>query len=166
MRKQIANVITSNRILCSICLLLCPVFSVAFYIMYLFCGITDMVDGIVARKTDTASEFGARLDTVADFVFLTVCLIKLVPILHVPKWLWLWCVVIALIKISNIISGFLNEHKLISLHTKMNKITGALLFLLPLTMHYIELQYSCSIVCVIATFSSIEEGDYISTLRR
>ena len=166
MRKQIANIITSCRIVCSILILFCSVFSLEFYVAYLLGGFTDMVDGIVARKTETASEFGARLDTVADFVFLTVCLIKLAPILHVPKWLWLWCTVIALIKISNIISGFISEHKLISLHTKMNKITGALLFLLPLTMHYIELKYSCSIVCAIATFSAIEEGYYISTLRR
>ena len=73
MRKQIANIITSSRILCSICLLLSPVFSVAFYIMYLFCGITDMVDGTIARKTKSVSETGARLDTVADIVFVAVC---------------------------------------------------------------------------------------------
>ena len=37
--------------------------------MYLFCGITDMVDGTIARKTKSVSEWGARLDTLADNVF-------------------------------------------------------------------------------------------------
>ena len=82
MRKQIANIITSSRILCSICLLLCPVFSVTFYIMYLFCGITDMVDGTIARKTKSASESGARLDSVADIVFVAVCFAKILPLIQ------------------------------------------------------------------------------------
>ena len=73
MRKQLANIITSCRILLSIILLFCPLFSIIFYIMYLFCGITDMVDGTIARKTKSVSELGARLDTVADSVFVAVC---------------------------------------------------------------------------------------------
>ena len=68
-RKQIANIITISRILSSIYLLLSPVFCISFYIVYLFCGITDMVDGTIARKTKSVSELGARLDTVADSVF-------------------------------------------------------------------------------------------------
>ena len=31
-----------------------------------------MADGIVARKTNSVSEFGSRLDGVADFVFVAV----------------------------------------------------------------------------------------------
>ena len=34
-----------------------------------------MLDGFVARKTNTASRFGARLETIADFVLVVVCLI-------------------------------------------------------------------------------------------
>ena len=64
-----ANIITFVRILCSIAILFCPVFSVAFYSLYITAGLTDMIDGWVARKTNTVSEFGAKLDTVADFVF-------------------------------------------------------------------------------------------------
>ena len=71
-RKQIANIITISRILGSIYLLYSPVFSISFYIMYLFCGITDMIDGTIARKTKSVSELGARLDTVADSTFVAV----------------------------------------------------------------------------------------------
>lgn len=166
MKKQIANIITSCRIICGIQMLFCPVFSISFYITYLFGGCTDMVDGTIARKTNAISEFGARLDTVADFIFMAMCLIKLLPVIHISKWLWIWIGVITLIKISNVILGFVDNKKLMFLHTIANKITGTLLFLLPLTIHYVELKYSCPAVCAIATFSAIQEGYYISTLRR
>ena len=63
-----ANIVTCCRILFSVLILFSPVFSAWFYSLYLLCGITDMVDGTIARKTNTANEFGARLDSVADFL--------------------------------------------------------------------------------------------------
>ena len=163
MKKQIANIITSCRILFSICLLFCPVFSVGFYCIYLLCGFTDMVDGTIARKTNAVSEFGAKLDTASDFIFFSVAFIKLLPVIHIPKWIWVWIVVIAIIKIFSVILGFIYTKKLSFLHTVMNKITGLLLFLLPLMLCFIELKYSSVVVCIIATFSAIQEGCYIRT---
>ena len=71
---MMANVITGLRILVSAVLLFCPVFSPIFYVLYLIAGLSDMVDGVIARKTNSVSEFGSRLDGVADFVFVAVCL--------------------------------------------------------------------------------------------
>lgn len=71
-------------------LLFFPAFSTAFYVLYGIAGFTDMIDGTVAGKTGTVSEFGSRLDTIADFVFVTVCLIKLLPVLTISAWLWIW----------------------------------------------------------------------------
>ena len=158
MKKQIANIVSSCRILLSITLLFCPVFSVCFYGIYLLCGFTDMVDGTVARKTSAVSEFGARLDSIADFIFFVVSFIKLLPVIHIPKWILVWVVVIAIIKICNVILGFIYKKKLISLHTVMNKITGLLLFILPLTLEFIEIKYCLIAVCIIATISAIQEG--------
>ncbi len=158
MKKQIANIMTSCRILLGITLLFYPVFSVGFYCTYILCGFTDMVDGTIARKTNSVSEFGARLDTTSDFLFFAVALIKLLPVIHIPKWIWVWIAVIAIIKIFNVILGFLYTKKLISLHTVMNKITGLLLFLLPLALQFIEIKYSLIAVCIIATISAIQEG--------
>ena len=165
MGKAIANIITGLRILGSILMMLFSVFSVQFFIIYLFCGISDMVDGAIARKTNSISEFGARFDTVADFVFVAVSLIKILPAIQLPKFLWIWLSVIAIIKFSNIMMGIIYKKKLISLHTIMNKITGILLFLFPLTLHFIELKYSSVVVCSIATFSAIQEGYYFRTGR-
>ena len=73
-----------------------------------------MADGTIARKTNSASEFGARLDTTSDFLFFAVTLIKLLPVIHIPKWIWVWIVVIAIIKITNIVLGFVCRKKLVA----------------------------------------------------
>lgn len=160
-----ANIITSCRILCSILILFNPVFSAWFYTMYLLGGLTDMLDGTIARKTNTESKFGARLDTVADFIFIAVALVKILPVMHIPSWLWIWIIVVVIIKISNVISGFICKKRFIVEHTLMNKITGILLFLLPMTLFFIELKYSAIIICSVATFSAIQEGHFIRTGR-
>ena len=158
MTKHIANILTGCRILGSILLLFFPAFSVAFYIIYLFCGFSDMIDGTVARKTNSISNFGSQLDTAADLVFVVVSLFSFLPAIHIPQWLWIWGGVIATIKIRNIIWGYVLKKQFISLHTIMNKATGVLLFLLPLTIPFVELKYTAIVVCSIATFSAIQEG--------
>ena len=160
--KHIANILTGCRILGSLLLPFFPTFSSEFYILYLFCGFSDMVDGTIARKTKSTSTFGSQLDTVADLIFIVVSLFKLLPAIHIPGWLWIWGGVIAAIKITNLIWGYVAEKQLISLHTIMNKITGLLLFLLPLTISFVELKYTATVVCSIATFSAIQEGVYIN----
>ncbi|MBE5816419.1 MAG: CDP-alcohol phosphatidyltransferase family protein [Clostridiales bacterium] len=155
-----ANTITISRILCSICLLPCPVFSITFYSIYLLCGITDMVDGTIARKTKTISKLGARLDTVADIVFVAVCSVKILPLIQLPTWLWVWVAVIAIIKTGNVVWGLICNKKWMSLHTSLNKVTGFLLFLFPLTFSFIDPIYSSAIVCSVATASAINEIYY------
>ena len=158
-----ANIITGIRILCAMAMLFCPALSAPFYALYVIAGLTDMIDGAVARRTNTASAFGARLDSIADFVLVVVCLIKLIPVLYVPVWLRIWISVIALIKAVNIASGVVMHKRLVVPHTVMNKVTGALLFVLPLTLQVIDLRCSGAVTCAAATFAAIQEGHIIQT---
>ena len=160
-----ANLITGTRILCSVALLFCPAFSLPFFVLYLAAGLTDMIDGPMARKTGTVSEFGAKLDTTADFLFVAACLIKLLPLITFPLWLWLWIIGIALIKAVNLLSGYIVQKRFVTMHTVMNKTTGILLFVLPLTVPVVALKYSAPVVCIAATFAAIQEGHYIRTGR-
>ena len=160
MKKHIANIITGFRIVFSLPLLFIPLTSAWFYALYLLCGFSDMIDGTVARRTNSASEFGAKLDTVSDFVFMSVALIKFVPYLHIPTWLWIWIGVIAMIKLGNVVLGFVRTKKLISTHTILNKVTGLLLFLLPVTIRFVDLTYTLPIVCTVATVAAIHEVYY------
>ena len=158
-----ANLITCIRILCSIALLFCPVFSPLFYALYITAGLSDMADGAVARKTGTVSEFGSKLDTAADFVLVAVCLIRLIPVIQVPVWLLIWIIVIAVIKAVNLISGYVMRKETVVLHTLMNKVTGILLFILPLTLTLIDLRFSGAVVSAVATFAAVQEGHLIRT---
>ena len=157
MKKHIANIITGSRIVLSLPLLLISLTSAWFCVIYLLCGLSDMIDGTVARRTNSASEFGARLDTVSDFVFLSMALIKFVPHLHIPVWLWIWIGIIAMMKLGNAVWGFVRTKKLISPHTVLNKVMGLLLFLLPMTVSFIELTYTLPFVCAVATTAAIHE---------
>ena len=159
--RSLANCITAIRILCSIALLFFPAFSTGFYVLYITAGISDMVDGWVARRTHTASELGAKLDTIADIVFVIVCLVILLPVLNIPVWLWVLIGIIALIKVINIISGFIVQKRFVSVHSTMNKVTGLLLFIFPLTLSFIDLKYSAAVICIFATFAAIQEGHFI-----
>ena len=163
MKKQIANLITSCRILGSIGLLCCPVHSACFYGLYIFCGLTDMVDGTIARKMGAVSEFGAKLDTVADFLFVIASFVKLVPVIRIPVWIWVWAAVIAMGKLVTLVWGFTQMKQMPSPHTIANKATGLCLFLLPLTMSFMDLRYTAPVVCAIATIAAIQEGYYIAT---
>ena len=116
-----------------------------------------MIDGAVARKTGTVSEFSSRLDTIADIVFVAVCLIKVIPVLDVPVWLYIWITIIAFIKVANIAVGYIRQKEFISVHSLMNKMTGGLLFVFPLTLVYMDLRYSATVVCMVATVAAIQE---------
>ena len=161
MKKHIANIITGSRMVLSLPILLIPLTSAWFYALYLLCGLSDMIDGAVARRTNSASEFGAKLDTVSDFVFMSVALIKFVPHLHIPVWLWIWIGIIAMIKLGNAALGLVRTKKLISPHTVLNKITGLLLFLLPVTISFVDPAYTLTIVCAIATVAAMYEWYYM-----
>ena len=157
-----ANIITCSRVLFSLILLFTRAFSTSFYALYIMAGITDVLDGIVARKFKLESEFGEKLDTVADICFVGATLYKLLPVLKMPIWLWLWIGVIVLVKLSNIISGFLHEKTFIAKHTTLNRITGILLFLFLLSLPFLPVECGASVVCAVATMAAIHEGIQIN----
>jgi CDP-diacylglycerol--glycerol-3-phosphate 3-phosphatidyltransferase len=161
-KKHIANIITGSRAVFSLPLLFAPLPSAWFYTLYLFCGLSDMIDGTIARKTGSVSKLGTDLDTASDFVFMLVCSIKILPRLHIPVWLWVWIIIIALAKIFNIASVFVRKKKLISIHSVLNKITGSALFFLPLSLTFVETTYSVATICVLATIAATQEVYFIA----
>ena len=122
-----------------------------------------MIDGTVARKTGTANDFGSKFDSTADFIFVAVCLIKLIPLLTNEKWLLIWIVLITVIKVVNILFIIKKFKRIVFLHTILNKITGLLTFILPLTFSFLDLRYTSIVVCIIATIAAIQEGYFLRT---
>ena len=153
-----ANFITIIRILCSLALLFFMPLSLPFYALYTAAGLSDIFDGRIARKTNTATKFGAKLDTLADIVFTAICLIKLLPVLDVPVWLYIWIAVIAFIKAANIAAGYIRQKEFIAVHSILNKVTGGLLFVFPLSLAFVDLRYGAAVVCTAATIAAVYEG--------
>jgi CDP-diacylglycerol--glycerol-3-phosphate 3-phosphatidyltransferase len=160
---QLPNTITLLRIAGSLGLLLCDVTGVVFWIIYGLCGISDIVDGWLARKLKCVSKAGALLDSVADICFVACCAWKLLPILKLPQWLWLWAGVIVVIKVVNQLLALVMYGRCSFLHTTANKWAGFLLFIaVPITAWSI---IPITIVAAIATFAAMHEGHYIRTKR-
>ena len=135
-----------------------------FWTLYLLCGLSDVLDGAVARSTGTVSRLGERLDTIADIIFIAVWMLLFIPAIDVGRWLWVWTGVIALIKVVNVISGLAMKKGFVAKHTPANKATGMLLFLLPMVilLEVIKVPYIV-LVCLLATFAAIQEGHLIRT---
>lgn len=150
--KQIANAITTCRIFGSGLLICFPLYSPGFYLTYLICGISDMIDGTVARMTSSTSGFGEKLDTAADFLFFAAAFGKILPVMQIPVWLWVWIGLIAGIKIRN----FARSRRFP--HTFLNKLTGLMLFLIPLALPFLNLTYSVTAVSIAATLAALQEG--------
>ena len=158
-----ANSLTICRIVLCVALLITDAFSPAFLLAYALAGLTDMLDGYVARKTNSASELGARLDSIADLVLVIVCLEKLLPVIDVPIWLWAWVAAIALVKVVNVASGLVVERCLVMPHTLANKVAGLVAFLVPLAIPLFGIAAPAIIACAVATFAAVQEGHLIRT---
>ena len=135
-----------------------------FWNLYMLCGLSDVLDGAVARLTGTVSRLGERLDTIADIIFVAMWMLLFIPAIDVGRWLWIWTGVIALIKVVNVISGLAMKKGFVAKHTPANKATGILLFLLPMVilLEVIKVPYIV-LVCLLATFAAIQEGHLIRT---
>ena len=157
--KHLPNIITALRIVGSIGLLFCNVAGWQFWTLYVLCGISDMIDGWLARKLQAESKTGSVLDSIADFSFVTCCAIQLLPILSIPPWLWIWAGIIVIIKIVNQILSLIIIKKFCFPHTIANKLTGFLLFLAVPTIRWSIIPVT--IVTAIATYAAIQEGHSI-----
>ena len=159
--KNIPNYISISRIIMAIILLITKTFSTTFYIIYIYCGLSDMLDGFLARKYKITSELGAKIDSIADMIFVMVSVLKIIPYIEISIAIYIWIIIVVLIKVFNIILGYIQYKELTLLHTVANKFTGFILFIVPLIIKFIDIKILASLICGTATFSAIQESYYI-----
>lgn len=154
-----ADSLTLVRMAASLLLFFLPLRSVGFFVAYTLAGLTDALDGWLARKTGTASEFGARLDSMADLLFYGALLFRLFPVLWqtLPTDVWYAVAVILLVRLAAYITAAVKYHRFASLHTRLNKLTGAAVFLLPYVLAVSNGIIYCRAICILAFFASLEE---------
>lgn len=155
--KQIPNLLTALRIVYAVLLLFVHPLSVPFLVLYLGAGLSDLLDGYLARRLGASGELSARLDSAADFLLCAVLLVILIPLYDWPVWVIVWIAVIALIRLIALAVCYFRFHKFAFLHTYANKATGLLLFLSPVLFWLFGIDVSCYLLCGLAIFSALEE---------
>ena len=153
------NCITALRIAGTVVLLFPAPLSAAFFLIYTLCGITDILDGWIARITHSTSELGARLDSIADLLFYAVTIIKLLPTLWKLLPIWIWYIVggILLLRIASYITVAVKFHRFAAAHTRLNKISGAAVFLLPYFLIFPCATAYCVFLCAVTLVAAVHE---------
>ena len=155
--RSLPNIITASRGVAAIAMLCFPVFSIPFWILYSWCGFSDMIDGALARKLGSVSGLGTVMDSLADLLFVICSAILVLPTIDLPLWVWLWIAAIGLVKLIGIIVGSSRRRKLTVPHSMTNRLTGILLFCLPFAIVWLDALIPTIIVCISATASLFED---------
>lgn len=156
--KWVANSISIARMCLALLLLLTKPLHMAFFAVYLVCGLSDVLDGYIARKTGTTSKLGEKLDSIADFTLIVVLMIALYPVMSPTVPILVWIGIIAIVRVVSIVIGFVKYQTLAMLHTYGNKITGLALFVfLPLMLLFVKSDVLQYIICAVASLATIEE---------
>lgn len=161
--KSLPNIISASRGVAALAMLFFPVFSPEFWVLYCWGGLSDMIDGRIAKMIHGESELGSRIDSVADIMFVICSAVLILPSLDLPLWVWLWIAAIGMVKLAGIIIGSCRQGKLTVQHSKTNRLAGILLFCLPFAIIRIDVLIPAVIVCIVATLSLFEDfGNIVS----
>lgn len=155
--KSIPNIISASRGIASFALLFLPAFTLPFWVIYCWCGFSDMIDGPIARKINAASELGSKIDSIADIVFVICAAIRILPSITLPSWIWIWMAGIGVVKLVGIcVNSRCHGHFFIK-HSSLNKLTGFLLFCLPFTIVAFTPVVPAVVICTVASISTVAD---------
>jgi len=138
-------------------LLLIKPLSVLFFVIYALCCASDILDGYIAKKTNTASKSGEVLDSIADFIFIVIVFVIFIPLLTWDKWAIYWIGSIALIRFMSLGIGFAKYRAVSFLHTYANKFTGIALVCFPILYQVFGMAITVIVLCCVASLSALEE---------
>ena len=106
------NKLSFIRIIFSLLLFFTKPLSYLFFIIYLICSISDVLDGYVARKYNLVTDFGAKLDSIADMTMFLSLIIVLLPVLNFTLEIYVLILIIVILKIASAIYCYIKFKKL------------------------------------------------------
>ena len=164
LKKNIANIITITRIIGTLVMMFTEVLSIPFYIAYIYSGLSDVLDGYLARKLHIESNLGRKLDSISDLLFYTTMMIKIWPYLvaYLPTYIWVMIWVTLGLRIIIYLYIGIRDKALLSNHTILNKATGTLLFGLPFFIKHKSFVVYSTIVASVAFIAALYEATLIS----
>lgn len=164
--RHMPNVLSLLRILFAICLPFARTDG-AFIVLYILCGLSDVLDGWLARRFGWMTALGSKLDSLGDLVFWAVVLGLLYLRSHI--FTLAFTVGLALIVALRAANALITKKRFGQwgmLHSYGNKISGLLLYLLlPLAVLRGELPlWAIMVLFLSALLSAAEECILLLTM--
>ena len=167
MNKNIPNAISLFRAILCVVMIVLPTdimetMGTTFIILYIVAFVTDIIDGNLARLTNTTSELGTKLDSFADLLFFILMVVKIVPWVFEQMEIWVcWALIIclAVVLIARLLSSLNCRHKTGSftpIHSIPNKIVSFLVFFFPFLFLVVK-EWAILIIAVVAIYAAIDE---------
>jgi phosphatidylglycerophosphate synthase len=157
--KYVANILSISRMVLSISLIYFLNNTLIYISIYIICGLSDVFDGIIARKTNTQSTLGARLDSIADLLMFGIITFSMIVWAGNSLINYLiYIVAIVLIRVINVIIAIWKYKSFDSLHTWGNKFTGLLVFFTPVLFIVFHNVIVILLVCIVSILSALEES--------
>lgn len=158
LKRNMANILTTSRFIAAFFLFFFIKNEKGFLILYSICWFTDFIDGTIARVTKTQSDFGSRMDDIADYTLIIIMIS--IMIIWIQKLVFPYLPLLFLMIAIRVANGFITKKKFgktYIIHTYMNKLTAFTAFLLPI--FYIQFNFLpfAYIVLSIGVLASFEE---------
>ncbi len=156
--RHLPNALTISRMLLSLGLFALTGQRAAFLWVYMACGITDWLDGVLARRLHAQSRLGAMLDSIADILWFAgaaMALLRWLP--SPPPWAWAALALMMAVRVAGIAVSWARYGRPVFLHTVANKAAGLLFFLCPLEVAALGTVYGLLALIAVAMVASAEE---------
>ena len=162
--KHLANILSMSRIvgagvllLGSFAILPIPPLSFMFFVIYILCVITDIIDGPIARKTKSASSFGSALDSIADVSLILSVLAILIPILDFEMWMFVCIAIVIGVRLLSLSIGIKKFRTITLVHTYSSKASALILALFPVFYGLFDISIAFGIAAIFAIIAACEE---------
>jgi len=179
MVKHIPNILSFIRIPVSIAMpLLAGSHMIWFFVCFTVAGLSDVFDGIIARKLGITSEFGEKIDSLGDGVFV-LCLVlsALVGLnLSLEPFHWVIGIVLLSIRAINMVFTWAKFRRVGFIHTRSTRWSSIPMYLLiPIFVYLGRIEpISLAIFLSLTAIAQLEEtwilhkmqqGEYTMSLK-
>jgi CDP-diacylglycerol--glycerol-3-phosphate 3-phosphatidyltransferase len=155
--KACVMLMTASRVVGALSLLLLTPLMPPFYIVYVWCIASDILDGHVARRAKVTSNVGAIFDSTADLILIAVLLVVLIPALSFSMWIIALIGLVLLVRFSSWGIGLMKYRTFSLLHSYSNKAAGLVMACFPLFLGLFGLTIAFLIAFAAAFLSAAEE---------
>ena len=156
MYKALPDLLSFSRLVLAMVLLLTEPLSLSFMLIVLVCGLTDVLDGLIARRFDARSEYGHIIDSIADITLVVILLYCVITEVNWEGWMVAWIAAIAAVRIIAFVIGSGRYGRPAFVHTYLNKTAGILLFLTPFLLVIVGTPVTVAVVCSVTSVSALE----------